>query len=212
MHDEGSQSLISLEEEYFVFDSSEQTGGNIGEIFLRKLNCKYKILFYSVLKLLIWEILQQHYSNYEMLYCFHNPLSCLCGLFFFSPLFRAAPAAYESYQTRGQIRAAAASLCHSHSNARSELRLCSIPQLVAMPDSYPTEGGQCSNPHPHRHYAYFLACWATRGTPCVAFLIEVFAEKKKKSNVWLLKGGQNIDIEIAAHIFKELQIILTFFE
>ena len=53
MHDEGSQSLISLEEEYFVFDSSEQTGGNIGEIFLRKLNCKYKILFYSVLKLLI---------------------------------------------------------------------------------------------------------------------------------------------------------------
>ena len=46
----------------------------------------------------------------------------------------------------------------------------------------------------------------------MAFLIEVFAEKKKKSNVWLLKGGQNIDIEIAAHIFKELQIILTFFE
>ena len=36
--------------------------------------------------------------------------------------------AYGSYQARGQIRAAAAGLCHSHSNAISEL------QLVAMLD------------------------------------------------------------------------------
>ena len=35
-------------------------------------------------------------------------------------LFRSAPVAYGSSQARGQIRAAAASLHHSHSNSRSE--------------------------------------------------------------------------------------------
>ena len=34
----------------------------------------------------------------------------------------------------GQIRAAAADLYHSHSNAGSELHLCPTPQLTAMPD------------------------------------------------------------------------------
>ena len=41
-------------------------------------------------------------------------------IFFLSFFIRAAPAAYESSQTRGSIRAAAASLHHSHSNARSK--------------------------------------------------------------------------------------------
>ena len=43
-------------------------------------------------------------------------------LSFFS-FFRAAPAAYGSSQARGQIRAAAAGLRHSHSHAESEPRL-----------------------------------------------------------------------------------------
>ena len=38
-------------------------------------------------------------------------------------LFRAIPVAYESFQARFQIRDAAASLCHSHGNARFELHL-----------------------------------------------------------------------------------------
>ena len=41
--------------------------------------------------------------------------------FFF--LFRATPAAYGGSQARGQIRAAAADLHHSHSEARSEPHL-----------------------------------------------------------------------------------------
>ena len=42
-------------------------------------------------------------------------------LFIYSFLFfRAAPAAYGSFQARSQIEAAAAGLHHSHSNARSE--------------------------------------------------------------------------------------------
>ena len=40
--------------------------------------------------------------------------------FFFFCIFRAAPAAYGGSQARGQIRAAAAGLHHSHSNAGSE--------------------------------------------------------------------------------------------
>ena len=41
----------------------------------------------------------------------------------FSLLFRAAGTAYGSFQARGHIGAAAASLYHSHSNARSEQHL-----------------------------------------------------------------------------------------
>ena len=40
---------------------------------------------------------------------------------YFFCLFRAAPIAYGNSQARGWIGAAAASLCHSHSHARSEL-------------------------------------------------------------------------------------------
>ena len=49
-------------------------------------------------------------------------------------LFRAAPAAYRGSQARGQIRATAAGLYHSHSNARSESHLRPTLQLTATPD------------------------------------------------------------------------------
>ena len=60
-------------------------------------------------------------------------------------LFRATPIAYGNSQARGGIRATAAGLCYSHSNARSEPHLRPIPQLTAMLDSPPTERGQGSN-------------------------------------------------------------------
>ena len=59
------------------------------------------------------------------------------SFFFFFCLFafsRASPAAYGGSQARGLIRAVAASLCHSHSNAGSEPRLQPTPQLTATPD------------------------------------------------------------------------------
>ena len=75
-------------------------------------------------------------------WCFHSDQSeplfnfYLFILFiYFSCHFRAAPMApmaYGNSQTRGRIRAAAASLHHSH--ARAELRLWPIPQLTAIPD------------------------------------------------------------------------------
>ena len=52
---------------------------------------------------------------------------------FFFLLLRAALSAYGRSRARGQIRAAAAHLCHSHSNTGSEPHLQPIPQLTAMP-------------------------------------------------------------------------------
>ena len=54
-------------------------------------------------------------------------------LFYFS-LFRAAPVAYGGSQARDRIGAAAAGLCHSHSNVGSETHLQPTPQLTATPD------------------------------------------------------------------------------
>ena len=51
---------------------------------------------------------------------------------FFFGLFRAAPMAYGGSQAWSQIRAVAASLHHSHSNARSELCRQPSPQLMAQ--------------------------------------------------------------------------------
>ena len=53
---------------------------------------------------------------------------------FFLNLFRAAPMAYGVAQDRGRIRAATASLHHSHSKVGSKLYLRPTPQLMAMPD------------------------------------------------------------------------------
>ena len=43
--------------------------------------------------------------------------------------------AYGSFQAKGQIRAVAPGLPHSHSNARSEPHLGSTPQLLATLDT-----------------------------------------------------------------------------
>ena len=48
--------------------------------------------------------------------------------------FGAAPMAYGISQARGQIRAEAAGLHHSHRNLGFELLLQPTPQLKAMPD------------------------------------------------------------------------------
>ena len=56
--------------------------------------------------------------------------------FFFLLFLRAAPAAYGDSQARGQMRATAASLHHSHSNARSKPCLQPTSQLMTMLDPY----------------------------------------------------------------------------
>ena len=56
-------------------------------------------------------------------------------LFIFMYLFfRDAPMVYEGSQARGPIRAVAASLHHSHSNAGSKPHLQCTPRLTETPD------------------------------------------------------------------------------
>ena len=61
----------------------------------------------------------------------------------------AAPAAYGGSQARGQIRAVATSLCHSHSNVGSEPHVPPTLQVTVMLDPQPAEQGQGLYPHPH---------------------------------------------------------------
>ena len=64
--------------------------------------------------------------------------SVLFCLFYFISfhfiLFRAAPVACGGSQAKGWSRAAATGLCHSHSTARSKLRLRPTPRLMAVLD------------------------------------------------------------------------------
>ena len=70
-------------------------------------------------------------------------------LFFVFLSFRATPVAYRGPQARGLIRAVAAGLHHSHSNAASKPCLPPTPQPMPTLDPQPTERGQGLNPHPH---------------------------------------------------------------
>ena len=67
-------------------------------------------------------------------YCEHFHIGGKIERIFFLVFSRAAPMAYGGSQARGLIGAAAASLHHSHSNARSEPRLQPTPQLTATRD------------------------------------------------------------------------------
>ena len=70
----------------------------------------------------------------------HNFLFFLFIYFFFcSFVFRATPMACGNFQARGQIRALAAGLHHSHSNTGPKQHLWPTPQLMATPDPRPTE-------------------------------------------------------------------------
>ena len=75
----------------------------------------------------------------------------VCKAFFFLSFFffRYTPTAYGSSQAKGQIRATAAGLHHSHSNVGSEPSLWPTPQLTARLDPQPTDLGQELNLHPH---------------------------------------------------------------
>ena len=63
------------------------------------------------------------------------PKSSLTYLAFLPPMvFMDAPEAYRSSWASGQIRAAAAGLCHSHDSTESEPQLPPILQLAATLD------------------------------------------------------------------------------
>ena len=85
--------------------------------------------------------------------------------------FRATPAAFGCFQARGQIGAAAARLCHSHSNTGSKPHQQPMPQLVAMPYPYPTDQGQGLDLYPHGHCAGSLTAEPQQDLPRARFLM-----------------------------------------
>ena len=56
--------------------------------------------------------------------------------------------AHGGSRASGLVRATAASLHQSHSNARSEPRLRPTPQVMAMPNPSPIDQGQGLNSQP----------------------------------------------------------------
>ena len=92
-------------------------------------------------------------------------------LFSFSFLFMAAPIAYGSSRARGWIRAAAAGLYHSHSNAGSELQLQPTTQLMAMLDPYISHRARPGMESTFSQILVrFVTCQVTMGTPDCIFL------------------------------------------
>ena len=82
--------------------------------------------------------------------------------------FRTTPPAYGGFQARGLVRAAAASLHHSHSNNGSKPSLPSTSQFTATLYPKPTERGQGSNLQPHVP-SQICFCCATMGTPIITY-------------------------------------------
>ena len=93
----------------------------------------------------VWKLISQTHQKSAISLKYHS--SCLFCFCF--GLFRATPTAYGGSQARGRIRAVAAGLHHSLSNARSQLHLRPTSQFTAVLDPEPTERGQGSNPQPH---------------------------------------------------------------
>ena len=87
-------------------------------LFLRLLNCFFLLFSLFLPYLVSFGFTIEHLAAVFVHFYFF--------LFVFL-LLRAAGAAYEGSQARGRIRAAAASLPHSHRNGRSELCLQPTP-------------------------------------------------------------------------------------
>ena len=69
-------------------------------------------------------------------------------LFIYLVFLGTAQMVHGGSQAKGRTGAAAASLHHSHSNARSAVSVTYTPAHSNV-GSLPTEWGQVSNPHPH---------------------------------------------------------------
>ena len=96
------------------------------------------LLLYIIITFVLISVPLVLITGLALLFIFHFCFSFLFPSFFFF-LFRVTLAAYGGSQARGRIGVTAASLRHTHSNARSKPRLGPTPQLKTMPDPQPTE-------------------------------------------------------------------------
>ena len=101
------------------------------------------------------------------LYIFLSFYFIFLGLFIYLFIYfflRAAPTAYGGSQARGLMGTVAASLLHSHSNARSELCLQPTPQLMGNAGSLTHWTRPGIKPTSSRILAGFINPWARTGT------------------------------------------------
>ena len=101
---------------------------------------------------------------------------CLC-------LFRATPLAYGSSQARGQVGAAAASLCHSHSNAESK-QVCNLHHIsqqcwILNPLSKNRDRTRVLMDTSWVHYP-----WAMMGTPNLEHFTFTLSYGPLPANLW----------------------------
>ena len=113
----------------------------------------------------------------------HYPRQTSLSKLFFLSLFRATPAAHGGSQARSWIGATAASLCHSHSYARSEPRWQSVPQVMATPYPYPLIEARDQTcilmDASHIHF-----CGAMTGAPKFLYLFGQPMKKNAKIFCW----------------------------
>ena len=121
------------------------------KIFSHSVGCLFVFLMVSFAMQKLLSLIRSHWFIYLFIYLFIY--------------FRAAHVAYGSSQAGGQIRAAAASLCHSHCSARSKPRLWTMPQLMAMPDPLTHWESPGIEPTSSWIQLRFTTRWATTTTP-----------------------------------------------
>ena len=116
---------------------------------------------------------------------FHNhvyPNNSIYGILFFFLFFfyNHARSIWKFSGLRGRIRAAAASLHHSHSNTGSESHLQPTPQLMAMPDLCLAHWVRSGiKPASSWLLVIFLTQWATTGTPSCTVFIFYFTDSSR---------------------------------
>ena len=109
--------------------------------------------------------LETYIFYYSRTYCTYFLITWNADFTFF--LYMVAPAAYESSQARGQIRAAAYTTAMATPDMR---RICDLGgSLRQCQIVNPLSQGQGSNPHPHSDNVGSLTHWDTMGTPDFIF-------------------------------------------
>ena len=99
--------------------------------------------------------------------------------------------AYGSSQARGRMGATAASIYHSHGNARSKPRLWPTPQLKATLDLYKPLGKARERTRILMDPSWISYPWATMGTP----VISIHDVSGRKSSVTGLVSFLNFSID-----------------
>ena len=130
-----------------------------------------------------------------ILWFIHLFLCNMVSSFFFFSLFRAEPAAHGSSPARGRIDTAAASLCHSHSNARSEPHLPRASQPTATLDLLTQWARPWDRTHVRVDTSWVHHHWAITGTLISSFVPQVLRVVNKMLNnqhkKWKWKGSKS---------------------